>query len=72
MNNNNILNILNGLKQNPMQTLLSAKLNVPQEIINNPQAIVQHLLSTGQVSQNQVNQAMQMSNSPMFKGLLNR
>lgn len=72
MNNNNIISMLNGLKQNPMQTLLSAKLNVPQEIINNPQAIVQHLLSTGQVSQNQVNQAMQMSNNSMFKGLFNR
>lgn len=70
--NNNILNMLNGLKSNPMQTLLSARLNVPQDIANNPQAIVQHLLSTGQVSQSQVNQAMQMSNNPMFKGLLNR
>lgn len=67
-----VLNMLNGLKQNPIQTLLSAKLNVPQNIANNPQAIVQHLLNSGQISQSQVNQAMQMRNDPRFQGLMNR
>ena len=65
--NNNIFNMLQGLMQNPIQTLMSANLNIPGNIANNPQAIVQHLLSTGQISQDQVNQAMQARNNPMFK-----
>lgn len=36
-------------KQNPVEYLLKAKLNIPQNIGNDPQAIVQHLMSTGQV-----------------------
>lgn len=70
--NNNILNLFNNFVQNPIQALLSANLNIPQNIVNNPQAIVQYLLSSGQVSQNQVNQAMLAKNNPMFQGLLNR
>lgn len=63
---NNILGLLQGLKQNPVQTLLSANLNIPQNIANNPQAIIQHLLNTGQITQNQVNQAMQLKNNGLF------
>ena len=69
--NNNMTNMLNNLMNNSVKTLLSANLNIPQNIANNPQAIVQHLLNSGQISQNQVNQAIQTSNSPMFRGLLN-
>ena len=68
MNNNNILGLLNGLMSNPMQILSQRGFNLPQNM-NDPQAIVQHLLNTGQISQNQVNQAMQMRDNPMFKGL---
>lgn len=70
--NNNILSLFNNFVQNPIQALLSANLNIPQNILNNPQAIVQYLLSSGQVSQNQVNQAMLAKDSPMFQGLLNK
>ena len=49
-------------KQNPMG-MLTQKFNIPQNM-NNPQEIVQHLLNTNQVSQAQVNQAMQMRNNP--------
>ena len=49
-------------KQNPMG-MLSQRFNIPQNM-NNPQEIVQHLLNTNQVSQAQVNQAMQMRNNP--------
>ena len=65
-----IINTFQNFMTNPLQALLSAKLNIPQNIANNPQAIVQHLLSSGQVSQSQVNQAIQAKNSPMFQGLL--
>lgn len=39
--------------------MLSQKYNIPQNL-NDPNEIIQHLLNTGQVSQSQVNQAMQM------------
>lgn len=58
MMNNNMLTMLNQLRQNPMQ-LLSRKFNLPQNM-NDPQEIIQHLLNTNQISQEQVNRAMQM------------
>lgn len=58
MNNMNFMQMLQQLRQNPMQ-MLSQRFNVPQNI-QNPQEIIQHLLNTGQISQDQVNQAMQM------------
>ena len=67
--NKNILAMFNTLTSNPAQALLEMGLNVPSNISNNPQSIVQHLLNTGQISQDQVNNAMQMKNNPMFSGL---
>ena len=67
--NNNIYSLLQGLMQNPMQTLMNANFNVPDNIANNPQAIVQHLLSSGQITQSQVNAAMQAKNNPLFRGM---
>lgn len=64
---NNILNMLSQLQSNPMK-ILSQRFNLPQNM-NNPQEIIQHLLNSGQISQDQVNQAMQMRNNPMFKNL---
>lgn len=63
----NIFTLYNQFRSNPMQ-MLSKQFNLPQNI-NDPQAIIQHLLNTGQISQDQVNQAMSMKDSPMFKGL---
>lgn len=54
MNNMNFMQMLQQLRQNPMQ-MLSQRFNVPQNI-QNPQDIIQHLLNTGQISQDQVNQ----------------
>lgn len=68
---NNLLGLLNGLMSNPMQMLSKNGFNVPQNL-NDPQAIVQHLLNSGQITQDMVNQAMQMKNGPLFKGLFNR
>lgn len=56
--------IVNQFKINPLG-LLTRKFNIPQNM-NNPQEIIQHLLNTNQISQAQVNQAMQMRNNPMF------
>lgn len=45
----NIQNQLAQLKQNPGQMLRQAGMNVPEQLMGNPQAIVQHLIQTGQV-----------------------
>ena len=64
---NNIMQMVNQFRQNPM-AMLSQRYNIPQNL-NNPNDIIQYLLNTGQVSQAQVNQAMQMRNNPMFQNL---
>ena len=56
----NLFQMFGQFKQNPAQFLISNRFNIPQNIANNPQAIVQHLLDSGQINQQQVNQAQQM------------
>jgi hypothetical protein len=65
---NNMLNMLNQFKQNPMG-MLSKRFNIPQDM-NDPNQILQHLLNSGQVSQEQVNRVMQMKNDPQIQRLL--
>lgn len=55
---NNPFALLQQLRTNPMQ-LLSQKFNIPANITT-PQDIIQHLLNTGQVTQEEVNRAMEM------------
>jgi len=65
----NIMEMVNQIKQNPATFLMqNYHIQIPQGL-NDPNQIIQHLLNTGQVSQSQVNNAMQMRNHPMFKGL---
>lgn len=62
MMNNQMLGMLQQLKQNPIQFLMQRKMNLPQGIpVNDPQAILNHLLQTGQISQSAVNNAYQMA-----------
>lgn len=61
MNIQNLMGMLQQFKGNPMQFLLQQRLNVPQNIANDPNAILSHLLKTGQVSQDAVNRAYQMA-----------
>ena len=63
--NNNFMNQLNQLRQTPVQFLMQRKYNIPQNIANDPHQIVQHLLNTGQISQQQYNQAAQMARQMM-------
>lgn len=58
--NMNIMGMLQQFKANPLQMLLQRRLNVQQNIAGDPNAILNHLLQTGQVSQQQVNNAYQM------------
>lgn len=65
---NNFISMLNQFKQNPV-AMLSRRYNLPQNT-NDPNAILQHLLDTHQVSQEQVNRVMQMKNDPQIQQLL--
>ena len=56
-----LMQMLPQLKSNPMQFLMQRRLNIPQNMTNDPQAIMNHLLQTGQVNQSQVNSAYQMA-----------
>ena len=58
---NQMMGMLGQLKANPLQFLMQRRLNIPQSVdMNNPQAILNALVSTGQISQDQINQAYQM------------
>lgn len=51
--------MLQQIKSNPAEVLRKRGLNIPAGM-NNPQQIIQHLLSSGQVPQSRYFQAMQM------------
>ena len=58
----NPMAMLAQLKQNPLALLQKAGFNVPAGLnLNNPQAIVQHLMNSGQITQDQLTQAQQMA-----------
>ena len=61
-----MMQMLMQLKQDPTGLLQRAGFNIPANI-SGPQAILQHLTQTGQINQNQLNQAQQMAQ--MFGGL---
>ena len=67
--NNNMMQMFQTFRQNPM-AMLSQKFNIPQGV-SNPNDIIQHLLNTNQVTQAQVNNAMNMRNNPMIQQLMN-
>lgn len=48
---NDLLSQLNQLRSNPVQFLMSRRFNIPENLSGNPQGIVQHLLDSGQMSQ---------------------
>jgi len=59
---NQILGMLQQFKANPMQMLMQRRMNLPQGFnMQDPNAILNHLVQTGQVSQDQINQAYQMA-----------
>lgn len=54
----NFMGMLQQLRANPIQFLMQRKFNLPTNFQGGPQEIVQHLISTGQISQQQVNDAI--------------
>ena len=49
-----------------IRALIVQRYNIPQEM-NDPNQILQYLLNTNQVSQDQVNKAMRMRNDPQMQ-----
>lgn len=63
MINNNIIGMLQQLQSNPM-ALLSQKFKIPHDLdVKDPNVIIQHLMNTGQVSQQAYNNARNMAMS---------
>ena len=56
---NNPFAMLDQLKQNPYQLLAQRGFNIPQNLCN-PNDILQYLINTNQVTQQQVNNVMTM------------
>lgn len=56
----NPMQMLARLKSNPLALLQQAGFSVPANI-NSPQAIIQHLMNSGQINQQQLTQAQQMA-----------
>lgn len=52
--------MLQQLRQNPSQMLRQAGLNVPDNL-SDPNAIIQHLMNSGQITQQRYEQARQMA-----------
>ena len=66
----NFLDMYSQFMKNPL-AMLSQRFNLPQNV-NDPNKILQHLVSSGQVNQQQINNAMQMKNNPMIQQLLGK
>jgi len=60
MNQNNPMSMLNDIKNNPTQFLAKRGVNIPQGM-NNPNDILNHLMKSGRVSQDQYNRAANMA-----------
>ena len=67
------VNAFNQLMSNPAAYVMN-KYGIPKEIANNPDAIIQKLMSEGKVSQGQYDvarrTAMQIQNNPLFRQLV--
>lgn len=56
----NFLQMIQQLQANPIQFLKQAGYNVPDNL-NDPNAIIQHLMNSGQISQQNYERARQMA-----------
>lgn len=66
---NNIMSLYQRFMQNPFKAFTEARLNIPQGM-NSPDQIIQHLLNTGQISQDRLNHVVQMWNDPQIQQLM--
>jgi hypothetical protein len=64
---NQQMNPMQMLQQNPANILNKAHWNAPQNMMGNPQQIVNHLVQSGQVPQSWLNAAIQKAQSMGIK-----
>lgn len=64
---NNPIQLLNQIKNNPMSFVMQRGLNIPQDIANDPNKIIQYLMNTGQVSQEKYNAAIHQAQTMGYK-----
>ena len=62
-----LLQLINDIRTNPSKILGS--FGIPENLFNDPRGMVQHLLNSGQRSQEQLNEAMKMRDNPLFRNL---
>lgn len=60
-NPQNLMNLFQQFRQNPMQFMAKKGLNLPKEYMDNPQGAVQYLMDSGKMSQIQYNQFRQLA-----------
>ena len=60
--NQNPMAMFQQFRQNPLQFLLSRRINIPQQYMNDPKSAVEYLIRNGQMSQDQFNRLVQMAN----------
>lgn len=65
MMQNNIMQMINQIKSNPMSVL--GRYGIPQNIANDPDAIIQYLMNNGKISQEQYNRAVMMAQNMGIK-----
>lgn len=58
---NNPMQMLQALKSNPAQFLMQRRFNLPQNVGTDPNSILNYLVQSGQVSQQQINAAYQQA-----------
>lgn len=67
-NLNDLMNLYQQMRADPRKFF-----NLPPDVnVNSPEGIMQYLLNTGKISQAQVNNAMNMRNSPLVQRLMGR
>ena len=57
----NMMSQFQAFRTNPMQYMLQRRLNIPQALMNNPQAAIQYLLNSGAMNQQQLQALQQMA-----------
>jgi len=55
-------NMFNMFKSNPAMFLAKKGINIPQNIVNDPKAMVQYLMNSGRMSQQQFEQLKAQAN----------
>ena len=67
MFNYNVQTALRRLQDNPKEFLQKFNVNIPDELMGNPQAMVMHLIQTGQVRNPRIEKIM-----PMIQSMVKR